>query len=357
MSAAILRGFDFLEDNVDEELRFCNPLLSFESDDLSPIYFARDLDWVHHDDDPIPSLTLVDRDEISSFATLTSGGSFSIAPNEGVMLMGHRFSNAAHTAGINIDGNSLVTLTASVDSRCRIGIASVATYRQFASQIAREAVSVFDRELQATAVLELPKAAEAALFVLRKCGLTRPTDLAIRHLVAAHVTRQVDMYRRLLTRYSFELKDTEDNLHRRAERHIDVLRCERLWHSTPHKFAQIHSPDWFRHDPAKERNRWRPLTAVYELQLSSSVSNIMVQESVAPVFGIGSFACVTMSKKLTEDQTKSHYWLADWSHDAHASLTIQASIGTVGKIRPKSGKYYKVNATENSGVKQRAELG
>ena len=221
--SAILRGFNFLAEDVAEQLRFCNPLISFEECDTAPIYFARDLDWERGDEEQRHSLVLVEKDEIDSFATLFPRPTSRVSGGEGVVLMGERFSKAAQIAGINVDANDAVDLTDSADKRYRFGVADAIVYRSFVKQIIQEAVSVFDGELRAAAEDKLPKRAEEALFVLRKCGLTRPTDLAIRQLTAARVTGQADVYRRLLIRYSLELQDTEDNLDKQVERHIAVL--------------------------------------------------------------------------------------------------------------------------------------
>lgn len=238
--SAILRGFDFLVEDVAEQFRFCNPLVSFKEGDTAPIYFARDLDWEHGDDEWRRSLILVDKDEIDSFATLFPRPTSRISGGEGVVLMGERISSAAQVAGINVDVNNVVDLRDSADRRYRFGLADAAVYRNFVKQVIQEAVSVFDRELSATAEDKLSAGAEGALFVLRKCGLTRPTDLAIRQLTAARMTKQADVYRRLLIRYSLELQDTEDNLDKRVERHIAILHHHRR-HLRPHTVAHPRS--------------------------------------------------------------------------------------------------------------------
>ena len=43
MTIAILRGFDFLAGDIGDQLRLCNPLISFGDSEAAPIFLARDL--------------------------------------------------------------------------------------------------------------------------------------------------------------------------------------------------------------------------------------------------------------------------------------------------------------------------
>ena len=224
MKNAILRGIDFPATEADDQIRFCNPLLSFEQGASASIYLARDLDWNRGDDHGARLLTPVDIDEVDSFGTLFPRATLHVSQGEGVVLMGERFVAAARVAGIAVDHVPLVEFTDLLEFRCWIGVAGIGSFRDFAGQLAREASSVFDDVLSATVDGELPKRGEAALFVLRKCGAVRPTDLALRQLAAASVTHQTDVYRRLLIRFSIELGETEENLDRRVQRHIRVAR-------------------------------------------------------------------------------------------------------------------------------------
>lgn len=222
MNCAILRGFDFSVRDAGDQLRFCNPMLSFEEGAAAPIHFARDLEWRYGDDDQSRGLTPVDVDEVESFGTLVSAATLDISPGEGVVLMGERFVEAARNAGIKVDRGRSVSFTPLPESRCWFAVASVDAFRTFSRQLTGEAALAFDEELPTMSDGVLSERGEAALFLLRKIGLTRPTDLALRQLSAAFVTRQMDTYRRLLIRFSIELDETEDNLSKRVERHVRV---------------------------------------------------------------------------------------------------------------------------------------
>ena len=224
MMSAILRGFDFPARDIGDQLRFCNPLLSFDEGETAPIFLARDLDWQFEGEDRADWLTLVDADEVESFATLVSGEPLRIRRGEGVVLMGERFFSAARKVGIDPDRDRGVKFKVIREARCRIGRASVDSYNRFAGRLTGEAARIFDGELSGVAGEKLSAVGEAALFLLRKCGLTSPTNLAIRQLVAARVARQMDGYRRLLIRFSLELGDTEDDIHRRVDRHLEIVR-------------------------------------------------------------------------------------------------------------------------------------
>ena len=51
----------------------------------------------------------------------------------------------------------------------------------------------------------LSERGDTALLLMRKCGLLRRDDLAIRQLVGARQNREFDLYRRLLIRFALEL--------------------------------------------------------------------------------------------------------------------------------------------------------
>ena len=222
MMCAILTGFDFPAREAGDQLRFCNPLLSFEEGAAAQIYFARDLDWEHEGDDQPSGLTPVDFDEVESFGTLVSGATLHVRQGQGVALMGERFVAAARMAGIEVVCTRFLNFMELPEIRCWIGVAHIDAYRAFSRQLTGEAAAAFDDVLPATMGDELPKGGEAALFLLRKAGLTRPTDLALRQLSAAFVTRKTDTYRRLLIRFSIGLEEAEENLNQRVERHVQV---------------------------------------------------------------------------------------------------------------------------------------
>ena len=224
MKNAILRGIDFPVTETDDQLRFCNPLLSFEQSESASIHLARDLNWNREGNEGDRGLTPVDVDEAQSFGTLFPNPTLHVSRGEGVVLMGERFVVAARVAGLTLGHNSLVEFTDIPEYRCRIGVMDIDAFRGFSGKLSREAASVFDDALSANAVGELSEGGNAALLVLRRCGTVRPTDLALRQLAAASVTHQTDVYRRLLIRFSIELEETEDNLDRRVQRHIRFAR-------------------------------------------------------------------------------------------------------------------------------------
>lgn len=60
------------------------------------------------------------------------------------------------------------------------------------------------------------------MLILRRCGPLRDEDLAIRQLAAAKQNKELDLYRRLLARFARDLRESEDDLHQRVERHIEL---------------------------------------------------------------------------------------------------------------------------------------
>ena len=220
MTYAIFRGFDFPARDAGDQLRFCNPLVSFEEGESAPIYFVRDLDWSLGSDGQPRWITPVDADEIEAFATLVPGTMLQIRPGDGIVLIGEQIGAAARSLKMEADRGSLVEFTEYSEPRLRIGVANVDSYRDLVRRLTEEAASIFDGELGATTGTELSRRGETALFVLRKCGYSLPTALAIRELAAARVTRQRDRDRRLLTRFSRELNLAEDVLDRRVDQHL-----------------------------------------------------------------------------------------------------------------------------------------
>ena len=227
MTYAIFRGFDFPARDAGDQLRFCNPLVSFEEGESAPIYFVRDVDWSQGSDGQARWITPLDADEIEAFATLVPGTKLQIRPGDGIVLIGEQISAAARSLKMEADRGSLVEFTDYSEPRLRIGVANADSYRDLVRRLTEEAASIFDGELEATTGTELSRKGETALFVLRKCGYSLPTALAIRQLAAARVTRQRDRDRRLLTRFSRELNLAEDVLDRRVDQHLRHIRNER----------------------------------------------------------------------------------------------------------------------------------
>ena len=344
MKRAILRGFDFPARDVDDQLRFCNPLLSFEEGETAPIHFAHDLDWGHGSDDRVHWLTQVDTEEIESFATLFSGVALQIRRGEGVVLMGDGFIAAARRTGIRLDRNHFVEFTEFPESRFWLGLASPDSFSNFAKELASQAASIFDSELPATIGGRLPERGEAALALLRKCGLTRPTDLAIRQLAAARVTRQTDRYRRLLIRFSLELEETEDNLHGRVARHIagmdDVIPVgpeqeQRDQSQVAERLSIYGLKRWSRSEVIKivrskkysAESRSNFGTLFSDILEISNTSNLSPNSDALSLLHIDTQGWLSTQKVLYGDErTRHNFRLFDGSHGVKASQEIATTL-------------------------------
>ena len=121
MTYGICRGFDFPAREAGDQLRFCNPLISFEEGESAPIYFVRDLDWSLGSDGQARWLTPLDTDEIDAFATLVPGTTLQICPGDGIVLIGEQISVAARSLKMEADSGSLVEFTEYSKLRLRIG--------------------------------------------------------------------------------------------------------------------------------------------------------------------------------------------------------------------------------------------
>ena len=240
MTNAILRGFDFPAIDAGEQLRFCNPLVSFEESESASIYFVRDLDWSSGSDDRARWFTPLDTDEVETFATLVPRTMLQIRPGDGIVLIGERIIAATRSLEIALETDAddaervfFKEFTGHSGTRYRIGVADTDSYRKLVKRLTDKAASIFDDELQATAAAQLSESAETALFLLRKCGFSLPTVTAIRQLAAARVTRHWDRHRRLLIRFSRELKTTEGDLDDRVGRHLRHIKDAGAWPSRP----------------------------------------------------------------------------------------------------------------------------
>ena len=223
MTYAILRGFDFPATDGGDQVRFCNPLVSFEEGESAPIYFVRDLHWSLGDGAQSRWFTRLDSDEIETFATLVPKTMLQISPGDGIVLIGEQISAAARSLEMEKEHRWPVEFTEYSGPRFRIGIANADSYREFVRRLTDEAALIFDGELSATKGTKLSERGKTALFVLRKFGFSLPTVLAIRQLAAARVSRQWDRDRRLLIRFSRELQIAEDVLDQRVNRHLRHL--------------------------------------------------------------------------------------------------------------------------------------
>ena len=149
--------------------------------------------------------------------------------------MGPEPVRAAETAQVELLDSEIPFVE--VDgSECWIGVATSALYMALRTRLAEDARAAFDEALEDAAHRgrRLSERGDAALFLMRKCGSLRRDDLAIRQLVGALKNREIDLYRRLLIRFAFELDTQEDVLDERVKRHVatvtwkaDMSRTER----------------------------------------------------------------------------------------------------------------------------------
>ena len=209
-----LRGFDMPVADIGDQLHFRLPLLSFRS---SPtLYLAGRVDW-HTDKQGL--LTVVHDPDARELATLLADGvSRHLASGQGVNVAGAEFFHAASRVGDLLNGFSPVP---AARCECWIRMAKPAEYVTLERKLIDEARVVFDHELgnasrQGTRLMERGNAAN---LVLSSCGPLRREDLAIRQLAAARQNRDLDLYRRLLTRFEHELGESEDRLEKQARRH------------------------------------------------------------------------------------------------------------------------------------------
>lgn len=212
---AVLRGFDAAIADIDDRLRFCQPVISFEGD--SSLYVARRLDW----QDDREALAAADPTEATELGTLLPDTGRSIASGEGVVAVGMGFVQAADAAGVDFDcaGTSFSSLD---DGECWIGVATPERFARLKAELTDEARAAFDEAL-GDAVRRgrrLSERGNAALLLLRRCGPRRWDDLAIRQLAGTRQNGDFDLYRRLLSRFALELNAKENDLHEKAEQHI-----------------------------------------------------------------------------------------------------------------------------------------
>ena len=216
---AALRGFHVSVADIGDQMHLCHPLLSFEGDDA--LYLAHHLDWRNDPD----ALAIADPNEASTLATLLPPAyTLPIASGEGLVAAGVELVDAAKTSGIALV-ESEIHFTQVDDPECWIGVATPTLYTALRTRLVEDARKAFDEALRDAARREhrLSERANAALFLIRKCGALREDDFAIRQLAGAWQNRESDLYRRLLIRFALELDAQEDVLHQRVQRHIAAV--------------------------------------------------------------------------------------------------------------------------------------
>lgn len=196
---ATLRGFHVSVADIGDQMHLCHPLLSFEDDDA--LYLAHQLDW---QDDP-ESLAKADPEEAVSHGTmLPTTCRPPIASGQGVVAAGSAFVRAAECASIRLDPE--ISFTQLQDQPCWVGVTTSAAYAALRTRLVEDARETFDRALADAAANQtcLADGGNAALLLLRRCGPIRRDDLAIRQLAGARQNRELDLYRRLLIRFSLD---------------------------------------------------------------------------------------------------------------------------------------------------------
>lgn len=213
---AVLRGFDMTVSDIGDQLHFRLPLLSFRSNPT--LYVAGRVDWR----DDIQALTIVDDPEDLEMATLLAdGASRPVASGQGVVVAGAEFFHAASLVGGQLDGFDPLSTG---DCECWIRIATPAEFVALKGELIDESRAVFDRELGKASRQgrRLAERGNAAMLILRRCAPLRQEDLALRQLAAALWNQDLDLYRRLLTRFEHELGEPENRLDEQAKRHIKL---------------------------------------------------------------------------------------------------------------------------------------
>ena len=216
---AILRGFDTAVADIGDQVHLCHPLLSFEGDPA--LYVARRLNWQNDQG----ALAVADPSEASELATLFPDEHRQpIASGEAVVAAGAGFVQAAVTAGIQLDGSEM-SFARTQESGCWTSTVTQALFAEFQTRLVNEARTAFDEELgyAARRGQHLSGRGNAALLILRRCGQRQREDLAIRQLAGAKQNSELDLYQRLLIRFELELGTQRHDLHKKVERHIELV--------------------------------------------------------------------------------------------------------------------------------------
>ena len=215
---ATLRGFSVSVADVGDQMHLCHPLLSFESD--RALYLAHRLNWRSDPD----ALAIADPKEASMLGTLLPPTCRrSIASGEGVVAVGTGFVHAAKVAKVELLNSEIRFAHVDVSSTgCWIGVATPVLYAALRTRLVEGARTAFDETLGDAALRRrrLSKRGDAALLLMRKSGLGRRDDLAIRQLAGARQNGEFDLCRRLLIRFALELDMQEAVLDERVKQYI-----------------------------------------------------------------------------------------------------------------------------------------
>ena len=221
MSDVLVAGFDAHISEIQDQLRLCQPILTFEGDER--MYLARRLDWSRQDEATGRSLTFVDNDDVATFGTvLPVEARMPIQPGIGVLTVGRAFFDAVQ--GLVDDPWGETTLCQFDENPYWIGLADVSRFEQIRTRIANSAARSVDDEIGKALGSDttMSRRGRLASHVLRQCDRRR-TDVAIRELATALVDREFDLFRRRLSRYSIELGASRDVLEAQAGEYLRLV--------------------------------------------------------------------------------------------------------------------------------------
>lgn len=219
MSAATAVGFEMGHGEIRSGLWLCLPIVKLKGDDRR--FLARRIDWTSDAGEPNSGLTSIDDDELDALGVaLPVGRRRTIESGWALAVMGDEFAKDLADAEIDCPDN--VAVAPVPDETYAIGLATVESFERFRETICRSASRVFDKALSSSAESRLGPRGRAALRLLRHSSYRR-SDLAVRELAAAIVSGDMDLLRRLLTRYSIELEgESRESLEAMARQHIGL---------------------------------------------------------------------------------------------------------------------------------------
>ena len=228
MSVATAVGFETGHGEIRSGLWLCLPIVKLEG--VRRRFVARRIDWTADAGEPGSGLTSVDDDELEAVGVmLPVGETRSIEPGWAFAVMGDGFAKDLEDCGVvQSDDVSLAPVSGETYA---IGLATVESFERFRETICRNASMVFDKALSSNVGFDLGPSGRAALRLLRHSAYHR-SDLAVRELAAAMVSVDLDLLRRLLTRYSIELEGvSRESLEAEARGYIGL--CRRTWALVP----------------------------------------------------------------------------------------------------------------------------
>ena len=216
MSIATAVGFEMGYGDIRSGLWLCLPLVELEGEDR--LFLARRIDWQVDAHDRESGLTPIDDDELEQVGiVLPKGERRAIEPGWALAVVGEDFAQCIKDAEVACPDDVLAIPVR--NENYAVGIATVESFERFRMTICSNASAVFDKALGLSVGYGLSRKGRAALGVLRHSAYRR-SDLAVRELAGAIESRDLDLLRRLLTRYSIELNKSREGLEHDAREHI-----------------------------------------------------------------------------------------------------------------------------------------